>query len=135
MSTSPRVVAPADIDGSFVPVVPSSVAAVSVDGEVIVLDRVTGTLRNLDRIAGLVWGCVDGSGTIDEIASDLSAEFGVEPGRARHDVIALMRTLGRDGLLEGVASVGNNLDEQSLGTPATQSDAQGPRFLEEPPSS
>ena len=144
MTTSPPVVSPEAIDGSFVPVSRESVASVEIDGEVVLLDGNTGTLRNLDPVGGVVWGCLDAPGTIDDIVSDLCAEFGADPDAVRRDVIELMRTLGREGLLEGVSAwdagdAGNRHHEHDghdhAASAVTEPPAGEPRFLEEPPSS
>ncbi len=141
MSTSPPVLTPEDIDGSFVPVGSQSVASVDIDGEVVLLDGSTGTLRNLDPVGGVVWGCLDAPGTIDEIVSDLCAEFGADRDTVRNDVLELMRALGREGLLQGVSAAGHHAGHDGHGhaAPAGPSpferEAGEPRFLEEPPSS
>ena len=140
------MVSPETIDGSFVPVSCPSVASVVVDGEVVLLDGSSGTLRNLDPVGGVVWGCLDAPGTIDEIVADLCEEFGADRETVRADVLELMRALGRDGLLQGVSTGagdnGHDHDGHDHGAlsgqatePATESVAEEPRFLEEPPSS
>lgn len=164
MTTIPAVVSAEGIDGSFVPVGRDTVASVEIDGEVVLLDGSTGVLRNLDPVAGIVWGCFDATGTIDEIVADLCAEFGADPSTVRSDVIELARTLAREGLLGGVASenpkpgprrdgpAGSGHKGHGHGPaaegradclapdPAAESTPVGgpasePRFLEEPPSS
>ena len=140
MSTAPPTLSPDAIDGSFVPVGRETVASVEIDGEVVLLDAASGVLRNLDPVGGIVWGCFDTTGTIDEIVSDLCEEFGADPATVRNDVLELVRALGRDGLLEGVASPhpisheGHGHDDEPE-SPAGQSDAAEPQFLLEPPSS
>lgn len=103
MSTTSPTVAPEAIDGSFVPAGRVTVASVEIDGEVVLLDGRSGVLRNLDPLGGIVWSCFDASGTIDEIVTDLCAEFGADRDAVHSDVLGLARALGRDGLLEGVA--------------------------------
>ena len=139
MTTSPSIVSPEAIDGSFVPVGRESVGSVEIDGEVVLLDGATGTLRNLDPVGGVVWGCLDAPGPIDEIVADLCEEFGADRHTVRNDVLELMRALGREGLLQGVATDqpidGHEGHEHAAALPATESDAEKPRFLEEPVSS
>ena len=138
MTATPPVVSPEAIDGSFVPVGRDTVASVEVDGEVVLLDGSTGTLRNLDPVGGVVWSCLDAPGTIDEIVSDLCSEFGADRDTVRADVIELMRTLGREGLLRGVSADEPGKGHQDHGhaaSRATESVAEEPQFLEEPPSS
>ena len=144
MTATSSVVSPEAIDGSFVPVTSPSVASVVVDGEVVLLDGSTGTLRNLDPVGGVVWGCLDAPGTIDEIVTDLCSEFGADRDTVREDVLELMRALGRDGLLQGVASsrTGDEHDHDSHDShdghdhrAAPENAAEEPKFLEEPVSS
>ena len=136
MTATPAAVSPEAIDGSFVPIGGESVASVVIDGEVVLLDGVTGRLRNLDPVGGVVWGCLDATGTIDEIVSDLCAEFGADRDTVRADVLELMRALGREGLLRGV-SVGGGDDghDQEASPAASDIEVDEPRFLEEPVSS
>ena len=135
------MLSPEAIDGSFVPVGRESVASVEVDGEVVLLDGATGRLRNLDPIGGVVWGCLDAPGTIDEIVADLCEEFGADRATVRDDVLETMRALGREGLLRGVeperpdAPDHDGHDQGATAGAATESDAAEPQFLHEPPSS
>ena len=92
----------AQIDGSFVPVRRGSVASVEIGGEGVLLDQITIKVHLLDPIANVVWSCMDGSGTIDELAADLSDAFGVSLEQVRRDILVLATELGRRGLLEGV---------------------------------
>ena len=140
MTTTPAAVTPEEIDGSFVPVGRPTVASVYVDGEVVLLDGSTLTLRNLDPVAGVVWGCLDAPGTIDEIVSDLCEEFGADRDTVRHDVLGLMRALGRDGLLAGVSTPSADSDHdhdhgRGPGGQASETARAEPHFMEEPPSS
>ena len=145
------MVGPDSIDGSFVPAGRETVASVEVDGEVVLLDGSSGRLRKLDPVGGVVWGCLDATGTVDEIVSDLCAEFGADRDTVRRDVIELMRTLGREGLLRGVSPPddhqghghshehshddGQGQSPAPPSSPGTEPAGDEPRFLQEPPSS
>ena len=95
---------PADaIDASFVPRRRTSVVSLEVEGDVVLLDVGTGHVHHLDPVGGIVWECFDGSGTIAEIVTDLSAEFGADSATIADDVVDVARNLGSSGLLEGVA--------------------------------
>lgn len=122
------------IDGSFVPR-RSSVASVELDGEVVLAggDARTAFYR-LDPVATLIWSCFDGSGTTDEIATDLAAELGAPASVVAADVLALTRTLARLCFLAGVPC-----DPPSAGIPPAAPAADGaspsvPLRLVEPPS-
>jgi len=92
------------IDGSFVPVRRASVASLEVGGDVVLLDADTGRVHHLDPLAGIVWACFDGSGTISEIVADISAEFAADSSSVGDDVLDLARDLGDGGLLDGISA-------------------------------
>src|SRR5436190_20951105 len=87
-------ICPEEIDGSFIPIRNVSVTSVELDGEGVLLDEATGSLYFLNRIGHIVWSCMDGSGTIDDLAADLSAAFSTAFEQVRGDVVALARELG-----------------------------------------
>lgn len=91
------------LDGTFVPRPRPSVAGLELDGDTVLLDAETGGAHRLDPVASVVWSCFDGSGSLDEIVDDLSAEFAADRERVLQDVVTLARLLGEEGLLEGVA--------------------------------
>jgi peroxiredoxin len=95
-----------DIDGSFVPVAVRDVATVELDGEM-VLARIPAGMSHLqtfalNQTASIVWQCFDGSGTLDEIVTDVADAFGADVDVVSADVLALARELGAAGLLVGV---------------------------------
>ncbi|MGH9073406.1 MAG: HPr-rel-A system PqqD family peptide chaperone, partial [Acidimicrobiales bacterium] len=94
----------ASIDGSFVAVAKPSVASVELDGEGVLYDEEAGASHLLNATATAVWSCLDGSGTLDEIAAELADAFGADAQTVRHDVIALVQQFGRQGLLVGIAA-------------------------------
>jgi peroxiredoxin len=99
-------IAPESIDGRFVPTARPGVAAVLVGREV-VLGRIaegTAALQTaaLNESGAIVWQCFDGSGTIDEIATDIATVFGTEVAGVRADVVELARAVGGAGFLVGV---------------------------------
>jgi hypothetical protein len=102
---------PEQIDGSFIPVRRASVVNVELEGEGVLLDEVTGALYLLNSIANIIWSYMDGSSTIDELAADLSDAFSTDLEHVHRDILALVRELGRRGLLEG--SVGEQDAAQS----------------------
>lgn len=101
------------IDASFVPTARRDLSFVELEGETVMnvpMGEDEVTIRDygfdthwLDRTATIVWNCFDGSGSIDELADDLSEAFGADREVVLADVLELARTLGRAGLLEGVA--------------------------------
>ncbi|HEX2029709.1 MAG TPA: PqqD family protein, partial [Nitriliruptorales bacterium] len=102
-STTADPVAADLLDPTFVPVRAARVARADLDGETVLWHPETGITAVLDPIGSVLWECFDGSGSIDEIAADLSAVYGVDVATIRTDVLNLVRELGGLGLLEGVA--------------------------------
>jgi hypothetical protein len=95
-----RAVVPVEaIDGCFAPA-PATVASVELDGETVLFDEKRGTIHELSRAGTLIWRCLDGNGTVDEIAVDMSEVFGVELARVQTELIEFVRELGRKGLLD-----------------------------------
>lgn len=95
--------AAADIDGSFTPRARPDVTAVVLDGEAVVLAEGAATAHYLDRLATLVWSTFDGEATLDELAEDFAEVFGAELDVVRRDIVNLTQSVGRAGLLEGIA--------------------------------
>lgn len=136
MVTLPAVdpVAAELIDGSFVPR-RSSAASVELDGELVLAGGDgRAAFYRLDPVASLIWSCFDGSGTTDEIASDLAAELEAPASVVAADVLALTKTLARLCFLAGVPC-----DPPSAGVAPAAPAAGGaspavPLRLVEPPS-
>src|SRR5690349_9485981 len=95
--------AAADLGPDFVPVRASRTHTVEIDGEAIVLDEEANRLHLLNASATIVWTCCDGSGTLAEIAADLAEAVGRAPEQLVDELVTLARTLGAEGLLDGVA--------------------------------
>jgi hypothetical protein len=100
-----------------------------VQHEAVLLDEGVDRLHVLDRIGTLVWECLDGVSTLDELAADLADGFGVARSVVDADVLALVRSLGAAGLLDGVAPV-----EPPWGAQRFDAKVADPRFVGSPPS-
>jgi len=98
------------LHGASTPRPRPGLASVELDGERVVLDEASGALHLLDPVASVVWSCLDGSATIDELVVDLAAGFGADADEVGADVLGLVRRLGGLGLLEGVAADGGTAD-------------------------
>ena len=97
-----------DIDETFVPRPRAEVSFVEVDDELVVAAPVgpfASDAHWLDRTASIVWNAFDGVTSLGELVDDLAAAFGADRDLVRDDVLELTRTLGRAGLLDGVAYV------------------------------
>jgi PqqD family protein of HPr-rel-A system len=92
-----------EFGGTCAPSARASVCSVELDGETVIYDAESGVSHLLNQTGTLVWGCLDGDTTLDELVADLAAAYGVADSVVRDDVIALVRQLGRQRLLVGVA--------------------------------
>jgi peroxiredoxin len=138
-----------EIDGTFAPRPVPDIATVELDGEVVLGVRDADNLRTycLNRIGGIVWSCLDGEATLDELVDDLSDAFEADREVVANDVLELTRQLGMIGLLEGLKpffpaaawddpqglSVGDDLPPADLtdidGNPASLEAFRGRRVL------
>ncbi len=75
------------------------VNARTVDGEIIVLDRATNQIHQMNVTASFVWQRCDGRHTAAAIAEALKAAFDVDPDTARDAVTAALRRFDELGLL------------------------------------
>ena len=90
------------ITKAFVPIARPEVVQVEVDGEVVLYDDSTKAMHRLSPTAGQVWRCLDGSGSLAEIAADLADVYQADRGEILADVVATVRQFGSSGLLVGV---------------------------------
>jgi len=128
------LIAAESIDGSFVPR-RAAVATVEVDGEMVVARPGSDPVFfRLDPLASLIWSCLDGSGTADEIASDLAAELGAPQSVVSDDVVGLTRMLARLCFLEGVRCDDTLAPATLLSSPHDEPGPRPPRRIVEPPS-
>jgi len=61
--------------------------------EVVLLDSTNARLHVLDATAALVWHCLDGETSIDELVHDITAVLGGDPAEVRVYVDALVALL------------------------------------------
>lgn len=80
------------------------VHTVVLDGEAVLLDQQENRLHLLNHTATLAWQLFDGEATLHELARDISAELGVDREAVLADLVGVTRSLGAEGLLEGVAA-------------------------------
>jgi hypothetical protein len=72
----------------------------NVDGEVVVLDRQSDLIHQLNPTASYVWDRCDGQASVAEIAHQLAAMFEVDLNTAVQDVATTVMQLHRLGLLQ-----------------------------------
>ena len=76
-----------------------------VDGEVVVLDRQSDLIHQLNHTASYIWDRCDGQSTVAEIANQLAAAFHVDVHTAVQDVATTIRQLHSLGLLESLRNL------------------------------
>jgi hypothetical protein len=69
-------------------------------GEVAILNLTAGTYYGLDAVGARIWSLIQEPRTVEEIRDVLVSEYEVEPDRCEGDLIALLRRLADEGLVE-----------------------------------
>jgi hypothetical protein len=69
-------------------------------GEVAILDLKAGVYYGLDAVGARIWSLIQEPITVNEIRDILLEEYEVEPERCEHDLLALLRRLADEGLVE-----------------------------------
>jgi len=91
-----------DIDGSFAPRLAEGIQHVQVGPEIVVIGGQLDNSHVLNETASLVWRCLDGEVTLNELAKELSDATGANADQILADIVGLSRQLGTLGFLEGV---------------------------------
>jgi Coenzyme PQQ synthesis protein D (PqqD) len=69
-------------------------------GEVAILDLKAGVYYGLDAVGARIWSLIQEPITVNEIRDILLEEYEVEPERCERDLLALLRRLADEGLVE-----------------------------------
>lgn len=118
---------PADlVTPAFVATARADVVSVEIDQEVVLYDDLSHRLHRLNATGATVWTCLDGSGTLAEIATDIAEVYGADEAQVLLDVLEVAREFARQGLL----TVPEHQDlAESFPDPGSTTDE---RFIEEP---
>lgn len=146
MTTPSHAVRPDAISGAHAPRRRAGLHTTLVRDEAVLLDDRSGRLHHLNATAALVWQCLDGDVSIDELATEVAESFGQSAGAVRDGLAGLVRSFGHQGLLEDVTpdeDVAEALARSAAAAvpagadPALPAgaDVTPPRYLEEPESS
>lgn len=72
--------------------------ATTVDGEVILLNKETGTYQGLEGVGPEVWEAIQEPTSVESVAETIAAEYDVSPGRCERDVREFVEALAAEGL-------------------------------------
>lgn len=89
------------IDAESVVTARSDVSSVELDGEIVLYDDGLRRFHRLNPTAATVWQCLDGSVALRDIAIDIAEIYDLEVATLLPQVVALTRSLAREGLLWG----------------------------------
>ena len=70
-----------------------------VEGEMVVMDKESEQIHQLNQTASLIWQLCDGEHDQQQIAEELAATFEVDTETAQHDVADTLKKLEEIGLL------------------------------------
>ena len=70
-----------------------------IDGEVVALDVGRGACYGLDPVGSRIWALIEGPTAIGDLCVSLMAEYEVDAGTCRRDVIDLLSHLSAEGLI------------------------------------
>src|SRR5438128_223159 len=101
---SEREVSASSIDERFVASRSRHTYVVELDGEAVVLDERANRLHHLNHTATLIWNCLDGDVDVRGLAGEIGEVLGLPFEQVLADTLAVVRDLGDEGLLDGVAA-------------------------------
>jgi hypothetical protein len=70
------------------------------DGEAAILNMKTGLYYCLDPVGARIWNLIQQPKTLQEIRDTILNEYEVEPVRCESDLVAVIRQLEAEGLIE-----------------------------------
>lgn len=79
------------------------VASVEIDGEIVMYDDAGRRLHRLNPTAAILWRCLDGSGSLADIASDVAEVYATDVSTVLAELVGLARRFADEGLLLGFA--------------------------------
>lgn len=82
----------------------SDLTVVELDGEAVIYDEASGELHHLNPSATLVFGLLDGTATMRELAADVADAFEQPADEVESQIRVLVRRFRSLGLLNGTAA-------------------------------
>jgi hypothetical protein len=71
-----------------------------IGSEVAILDLEAGTYYGLDAVGARIWALIHEPKMVSEVRDVILDEYQVDPGRCERDLLALLRRLADEGLVE-----------------------------------
>lgn len=75
-------------------------AQVEVDGEVVLYDDSERRLHRLNAPAATLWRCLDGEGSLSDIAADIAGVYEQDSEAVLAQIVDIARQLADEGLVE-----------------------------------
>jgi PqqD family protein of HPr-rel-A system len=75
-------------------------AVVELDGEAVIYDEASGKLHHLNPSATIVFSLCDGSGTVKDLAAEISAAFDLQASEVEQQIRSVLKEFRAEGLLE-----------------------------------
>jgi len=86
-------------EGSMVVTAKAQVSA-DLDDEAVILNLNSGVYYGLDAVGARIWSLIQEPRTVNDIRDTLLEEYEVDAGRCERDLLALLRELADQGLIE-----------------------------------
>jgi hypothetical protein len=123
-----------EIETFFVPVGRRTARVIDLDGQGLLYDEDLRIWMVLNSTALVIWRCLDGTGSVAEIADDLGTVYGTEKEAVRMHVLHVVRAFARQGLLEGIAPADGQHDHEETPVVPDPPHETQPLFHEVPPT-
>jgi hypothetical protein len=88
------------IDESSVVVAAEHQTSAEVDGESVILDLEEGIYYGLNPVGARIWSEIQEATAVEEITAAITAEYDVDAGQCREDVISLLQDLHENDLIK-----------------------------------
>jgi hypothetical protein len=118
------------IDTGFVARLADHAVLIELDGEAVLFDERTSAVHVLNPTATVIASCLDGTTDLAAVVGELAAAFSADTAAMQADVLDVARSLGRQGLLDGVEGTDPEEHEDLAGDEL----GSEPKFLADPPS-
>ena len=71
-----------------------------VEGEIVVLDKASGLIHQLNSTAGTIWKACDGKADADNIAAQIAKQYDIDIESAKADVETTLKQLEQQKLVQ-----------------------------------